>query len=78
MTLEWPQHLKAKYPDVKKNTSEALKDYFAWSKGNWGLADFLAQCSEAEIPKWLRDVCIALVGFCQPPATPAASKGGAG
>jgi putative ATP-dependent endonuclease of OLD family len=64
--LEWPPHLKAKYPDPKKNTALALADYFAWSKGNWGIADFLVQCSEAEIPAWIRDVCIALKKECQP------------
>jgi putative ATP-dependent endonuclease of OLD family len=68
--LEWPPHLKDKYPDLKKNTAAALGDYFAWSKGNWGVADYLAQCTEPEIPQWLRDVCIALKGFCQLPATP--------
>jgi putative ATP-dependent endonuclease of the OLD family len=26
--LEWPPHLKTKYPDLKKNTSAALTDYF--------------------------------------------------
>ncbi|MGJ4914387.1 ATP-dependent nuclease [Bradyrhizobium oligotrophicum] len=66
--LDWPPHLKQKYPDLKKNTADALKEYFSWSKGNWGLADYLAQCSEAEIPKWIRDVCIELAGHCQPPA----------
>jgi putative ATP-dependent endonuclease of OLD family len=66
--LEWPPHLKRKYPDLKKNTSAALTDYFNWSKGNWGMADYLAQCSEAEIPKWLRDVCLALKVQCPPPA----------
>jgi putative ATP-dependent endonuclease of the OLD family len=62
--LDWPPHLKAKYSDLKKNTADALKEYFSWSKGNWGLADYLAQCSEGEIPKWVRDACLALVGLC--------------
>lgn len=66
--LEWPLHLKTKYPDLKNNTAAALTDYFNWSKGNWGMADYLAQCSEAEIPKWLRDVCLALKAQCLPPA----------
>jgi putative ATP-dependent endonuclease of OLD family len=66
--LEWPPHLKTKYPDLKKNTTAALTDYFAWSKGNWGLADYLAQCSEAEIPKWLRDVCVTLKKHCEGPS----------
>jgi putative ATP-dependent endonuclease of OLD family len=68
--LEWPPHLKARYPDLKANTSAALSEYFGWSKGNWGLADFLAQCSEAEMPQWIRDVCLALKSFCRAqPAT---------
>jgi putative ATP-dependent endonuclease of the OLD family len=71
VSLQWPPHLLSKYPDLKKNTGAALADYFDWSKGNWGLADYLAQCSEAEIPKWLREVCLALKGQCQaPPAVP--------
>ena len=45
----------------------ALKEYFGWAKGNWGIADFLGQCSEAEIPSWLRDVCVALKALCDPP-----------
>jgi putative ATP-dependent endonuclease of OLD family len=69
-SLDWPPHLKSKYPDLRKNTSAALGDYFAWSKGNWGLADYLAQCTESEIPKWLRDVCLSLRGFCELPSTP--------
>jgi putative ATP-dependent endonuclease of OLD family len=75
--LDWPPHLKQKYPNLKKNTTEALKEYFGWSKGNWGLADYLAQCSEAEIPKWIRDVCIELVGHCQPKAASAAAANAA-
>lgn len=71
--LTWPPHLKSKFPDLKVNTAAALKDYFNWSKGNWGMADYLAQCTEAEVPQWLCDVCVALKTLCQPPA-PAAAK----
>ena len=63
--LEWPPHLSAKYPDPKTDAHNALKDYFSWAKGNWGIADFLAQCSEAEIPEWIRDTCKALADSCQ-------------
>jgi putative ATP-dependent endonuclease of the OLD family len=66
-SLEWPSHLKAKFPDLKKDTGQALSEYFGWSKGNWGIAEFLAQCAEAEVPPWLREVCIALRASCQPP-----------
>jgi putative ATP-dependent endonuclease of OLD family len=66
--IEWPQHLAKKYPDPEAQTAVALAEYFAWSKGNWGIADFLAQCSEAEIPEWLRDACLELKGACTPAA----------
>jgi len=65
--LAWPPHLLKKYPDPKAQAIDALKDYFNWSKGNWGVADFLAQCSESEIPQWLCDVCITLKALCNPP-----------
>ena len=65
--LDWPPHLLAKYPDPKAHAVAALGDYFSWSKGNWGIAEFLAQCSEAEIPQWLRTTCITLKALCDPP-----------
>jgi len=71
--LDWPQHLQAKYPNPKAQAVAALKDYFGWSKGNWGIAEFLAQCSEAEIPQWLRDACITLKALCDPPPPAAPS-----
>lgn len=65
--IDWPQHLLVKYPDPKAQVSAAIKDYFGWSKGNWGIAEFLAQCSEAEIPQWLRNACVKLKELCDPP-----------
>jgi len=65
--LQWPPHLAAKYPNSKTQAMAALSDYFGWSKGNWGLADFLAQCEENEIPEWIRDACIMLKDLCDPP-----------
>lgn len=64
--LDWPPHLKQKYGDPVAQASTALSEYFAWSKGNWGIADFLAQCSENEIPEWLREVCLKLRDACDP------------
>ena len=58
--LDWPQHLAQKYPDPEAQPADALAAYFAWSKGNWGIADFLAQCGEAEVPEWLRDAALKL------------------
>lgn len=66
-SLNWPPHLAAKYPDPKAQAVAALTEYFGWSKGNWGLADFLAQCDEAEIPAWLRAACLTLKELCDPP-----------
>jgi putative ATP-dependent endonuclease of OLD family len=64
--LEWPPHLAAKYPDPLPQVRNALADYFAWAKGNWGIADFVAQCSEEEIPEWLREACLKLMEACDP------------
>ena len=64
--LKWPPHLAKKYPDPKVNARDALSDYFSWAKGNWGIADFIAQCTEAEIPEWLRDACVRLMQTCDP------------
>lgn len=72
--LTWPPHLLAKYPNPQAQAVGALTDYFGWSKGNWGIAEFLAQCNENEIPAWLREACIVLKNVCDPvPPPPAAA-----
>lgn len=72
VVLDWPPHILGKYPDPKANLIPALKEYFGWAKGNWGIADYLGQCSEAEIPSWIRHVCITLKAICDPPPAPVA------
>lgn len=69
-TIDWPPHILAKYPNPKVSLIAALKEYFGWAKGDWGIADFLGQCSEAEIPSWIREVCITLKAMCDPPPAP--------
>lgn len=64
--LDWPGHLTTKYPDPSADVFNALADYFSWSKGNWGIADFFAQCTEDEIPKWVRNACVQLKTACDP------------
>lgn len=64
--LDWPGHLTAKYPDPSTDVFNALADYFSWSKGNWGIADFFAQCTEDEIPEWVRNTCAQLKTACDP------------
>jgi putative ATP-dependent endonuclease of OLD family len=65
--LEWPEHILAKYPAPKADVVAALGMYFGWAKGNWGIAEFLAQCSEAEIPEWIRNACASLKQLFDPP-----------
>lgn len=72
-SLAWPPHLAAKHAGANVNMIDALMDYFQWSKGNWGIADFLAQCSEAEIPLWFRETCARLRQLCDPPPPPPAA-----
>jgi putative ATP-dependent endonuclease of OLD family len=76
--IDWPQHLAQEYPDPEAEAAAALTEYFLWSKGNWGIADFLAQCSETEMPKWLRDAALKLKAACIPaPAVNEATAPGA-
>jgi putative ATP-dependent endonuclease of the OLD family len=70
--IDWPPHLIAKYPSPEAHAAVALSAYFGWAKANWGIADFLAQCTESEIPEWLREACIHLKAVCEP-ATPVGS-----
>jgi putative ATP-dependent endonuclease of OLD family len=64
--VNWPAHILADYPDPQAQPHEALRTYFGWTKANWGIADFLAQCTEAEIPEWLRCTCLLLKALCEP------------
>lgn len=67
-SLTWPPHLNVKYPNPKEDVVNAVRKYFGWTKGSWGLADFLAQCTESEIPQWMRDTCIRIRELSQPPS----------
>ncbi|WP_417248114.1 ATP-dependent nuclease [Celeribacter sp.] len=64
--LDWPSHFTTKYPDPSADVFNAIADYFSWSKGNWGIADFFAQCAEDEIPEWVRNACSQLKTACDP------------
>lgn len=76
--LDWPGHLTAKYPYPSADVFNALADYFSWSKGNWGIADFFAQCTEDEFPEWVRNACAQLKTACDsaPPLDGAAEPVG--
>ncbi len=65
-SLDLPQHLIDKYPNPNDKVDDVLLEYFQWSKGNWGIADFLSQCNLDEIPQWLKQVCIELKKICTP------------
>jgi putative ATP-dependent endonuclease of the OLD family len=65
--VTWPPHLTAKFGNPIVQAAEALPELFAWNKGGWSLADFLAQCTVAEIPEFLRDACAGLKALCDAP-----------
>ncbi|MGQ8630252.1 ATP-dependent nuclease [Agrobacterium sp. DKPNP3] len=67
VSLDWPQHLKQKYSNPEDDAKAALEEYFIWGKGDGSIADFLAQCSEAEMPEWLKTACSKLKDFCMDP-----------
>lgn len=69
-SIQWPQHLTAKFPNPKADAANALSDFFSWKKGDLGLAEFIAQCNEAEIPQWIKQTCRELRELCQPPKPP--------
>lgn len=69
--VDWPPDLLAKYPNPEANVVDAMRAYFDRTKANWGIADFLAQCSETEIPAWLRQACVAIKEACEPVSTAA-------
>lgn len=71
-TIDWPQDLTQTFPDPVAQATDALAAYFKKNKGNWGISDFLAQCSEDEIPEWLRQACTRLKDICDPPPPPPA------
>ena len=62
----WPPHLLQEHPQPKDDVFSAVGDYLRWSKGSWGIADFLAQCSESEVPEWLRKCCARLRELAAP------------
>jgi putative ATP-dependent endonuclease of OLD family len=64
--IAWPAYITARQP--MPTLQEALREYFSAKKADWGIADFLAQCTEDEIPAWLRDACKVLESLCDPPA----------
>jgi putative ATP-dependent endonuclease of the OLD family len=68
--IKWPSHILAKQATM--TLQAALWEYFAAKKAEWGIADFLAQCTEEEIPIWLREACKQLKALCDPPAVPGA------
>ena len=72
--INLPPHLQEQHPDPEMNAAAALAAYFALAKGSGGIADFLAQCSEAEIPEWLRQASLRLKEDCT--LAPAAAAAG--
>lgn len=68
-SVTWPPHLQHKYPNPADDIDAAMAELFEWGKANWVSADFLAQCSEAEVPEWLRQKAAELKELCDPQPT---------
>ncbi|MCB9959716.1 MAG: AAA family ATPase [Rhodospirillaceae bacterium] len=66
--VAWPPHLQHKHPNPRIDIQAAIADLFEWGKANWIAADFLAQCTEAEMPEWLREKASELKTLCDPPS----------
>lgn len=64
-TISFPTHILKKYITPESDPLNSLYDYFVWSKGSGGCAEFLLQCSETELPKWIKTVCEKLRTVCQ-------------
>lgn len=64
--ITWPEHLLKQFPKPSATPEEALREYFKGKKAEWGIADFLAQCNESEIPEWFRGSCLSLRFMCDP------------
>jgi putative ATP-dependent endonuclease of OLD family len=62
--IAWPTHITEKV-HIDTDLPEALRLYFNWAKGNWGVADFLAQCNQDEMPEWVRQTCASLRELCE-------------
>lgn len=66
---EWPQHLNDKKPtETMDNESlrNALRNYLIGTKGASGAADLLAQCSLAEMPKFIVDTLLSMQAIIAP------------
>jgi putative ATP-dependent endonuclease of the OLD family len=68
---DWPPHLAAKAPTAATLLNElqdALKAYFAWTKGSGDAGDLLASCGKAEdMPAYVRDTLEAIAKVVEPP-----------
>jgi putative ATP-dependent endonuclease of the OLD family len=68
----WPTHLHAQTPNASRSDQEirdAMRELFKRSKGEGCAADFLAQCSRAEMPQHIVDI-LARIKSAVAPKTP--------
>jgi len=66
----WINDFVHQFPIPINDVDGALALYLEKNKGNWAVADFLAQCLEAEIPQFFKDMCLQLRAIIQPPVVP--------
>lgn len=58
--IDWPEKVTSKFPNPTDDLFKALRLYFKDKKAEKATADFLIQCEEEEIPRWLREANIIL------------------
>jgi len=65
----WPGHLATEHLDPFSNensTRDALLDYLRWSKGAWGAAELLSECTVDEMPKTVKVMLAAIDAVVEP------------
>ena len=67
----WINDFANQYPVPINDVDGALALYLEKNKGNWAVADFLAQCLEAEMPQFFKDTCAQLRAVIEPPSVAA-------
>jgi putative ATP-dependent endonuclease of OLD family len=68
---EWPRHLAAETPTPatpSADLKDALRKFFMRTKGSGAAADFLAQCTVAEMPATVKSALAAIKAAIDPPA----------
>lgn len=64
--IELPEKYEKAYPEPDKDVIKLFAEYFKDNKADGAMADFLSQCTEDEIPSWIRKSAIELKELLNP------------